>query len=148
KGDVFAIYSANLPEYVIAFHAVATIGGIITTVNPRDAADELAYQLNDAGAKCLLTTSQLLYHARTAKQRTNVLEVFTFDQAEDALPFVELYESVLAPSEAPTNAFIDPRLDLVALPYSVGVGERPRGIMRAHYGLVANLSQLNAIFEV
>ena len=34
KGDVFAIYSPNLPEYAIAFHAVARVGGVITTANP------------------------------------------------------------------------------------------------------------------
>jgi acyl-CoA synthetase (AMP-forming)/AMP-acid ligase II len=59
KGDVFAIYSPNLPEYAVAFHAVASLGGIITTINPLYTADELAYQLNDAGAQYLsgFTTS-------------------------------------------------------------------------------------------
>src|SRR5205814_744965 len=31
KGDVMAIYSPNLPEYALAFHAVATGGGVNTT---------------------------------------------------------------------------------------------------------------------
>src|SRR5512132_237821 len=34
KGDVFAIYSPNLPEYAIIFLAVASVGGINTTANP------------------------------------------------------------------------------------------------------------------
>src|SRR5215470_18060454 len=34
KGDVFAIYCPNLPEYAVIFHAVASLGGINTTVNP------------------------------------------------------------------------------------------------------------------
>jgi acyl-CoA synthetase (AMP-forming)/AMP-acid ligase II len=55
KGDILAIYSPNLPEYAIAFHAVATLGGITTTVNPSYTVQELVYQLNDAGAKYLLT---------------------------------------------------------------------------------------------
>src|SRR5436853_2913839 len=33
KGDVFGILSANVPEYAIAFHAVATLGGITTPIN-------------------------------------------------------------------------------------------------------------------
>ncbi|HEU4494383.1 MAG TPA: AMP-binding protein, partial [Rubrobacteraceae bacterium] len=28
KGDVFAIYSPNVPEYAIAVHAVASLGGV------------------------------------------------------------------------------------------------------------------------
>ena len=50
KGDRFAIYSPNLPEYTIAFHAVAALGGVLTTVNPLYTARELANQLNDSGA--------------------------------------------------------------------------------------------------
>ena len=34
KGDVFAIYSPNLPEYAVAFHAVSLLGGINTTISP------------------------------------------------------------------------------------------------------------------
>ena len=33
KGDVFAIYSPNVPEYAVALHAVATLGGIASTAN-------------------------------------------------------------------------------------------------------------------
>jgi acyl-CoA synthetase (AMP-forming)/AMP-acid ligase II len=146
KGDVFAIHSENLPEYVIAFHAIALIGGIVTTVNPRYEFDDLAYQLNDAGAKCLFTTSRLLDKARAANWNSKVREIFTFDHAEGAMPFVELFESVLAPFEAPTNALIDPRRDLVALPYSRAAGS-PKGVMRTHYSLVANLIQLNTAFD-
>ena len=35
KGDVFAIYCPNLPEYAVVFYAVAMLGGINTTVNPQ-----------------------------------------------------------------------------------------------------------------
>jgi len=34
KGERFAILSPNLPEYAIAFHAVASLGGVVTIVNP------------------------------------------------------------------------------------------------------------------
>ncbi|MCG8469567.1 MAG: AMP-binding protein, partial [Gemmatimonadetes bacterium] len=34
RGDVVAICSPNVPEYAIAFHAVAMAGGCNTTLNP------------------------------------------------------------------------------------------------------------------
>src|SRR5262245_37305131 len=34
KGDRFAIYSPNLPEYAIAFHALPSLCGLLTTANP------------------------------------------------------------------------------------------------------------------
>ena len=49
KGDVFGIYSPNLPEYAVLFHAVSLAGGITTTANPLLTSDELAVQLRDAG---------------------------------------------------------------------------------------------------
>ena len=51
RGDCFAIYMPNLPEYAIAFHAVSRLGGVNTTINPLYTAEELGYQLNDAGAR-------------------------------------------------------------------------------------------------
>ena len=51
KGDVLAIYCPNMPEYALVFNAVASVGGINTTVNPLYTAAELAKQLNDANAK-------------------------------------------------------------------------------------------------
>ncbi len=68
KGDVFAIYSPNLPEYAVAFHAVASLGAINTTVNPLYTAHELAHQLKDAGARYLLTIPQFLPNALAAAQ--------------------------------------------------------------------------------
>src|SRR5919109_4765231 len=49
KGDVFAHFAPNLPEYAVAFHAVARLGGVNTTANPLFTAHELARQLRDCG---------------------------------------------------------------------------------------------------
>ena len=55
KGDVFAHYAPNLPEYAVALHAVATVGGINTTANPQLTTEELTFQLKDSGARLLVT---------------------------------------------------------------------------------------------
>ena len=48
KGDVFAIMAPNVPEYAVAFHAVTTLGGTVTTINPSYTAGAVAHQLTDA----------------------------------------------------------------------------------------------------
>src|SRR3970040_1806058 len=48
KGDVLGILSPNVPEYAIAFHAVASLGGIVTPINPLYTAHEIGLQLNDS----------------------------------------------------------------------------------------------------
>src|SRR5258706_14127210 len=60
KGDVFAIYSPNLPEYAIVFLAVAALGGTVTTVNPLYTPGELASPLADCPANPLIPRATFL----------------------------------------------------------------------------------------
>ncbi len=138
KGDVFALYSPNLPEYAVAFHAVATLGGIVTTINPMYTADELAHQLSDANAKYLLTVPQLMEKAVEASGDSKVQEIFVFGEAPGATSFSRLLESE---GEVP-SVEINPREDIVALPYSSGTTGVAKGVMLTHYNMVANLHQL------
>src|SRR6202049_2651289 len=64
KGEVMAILAPNLPEYPIAFLGVAAVGGINTTLNPLYTAEEIAFQLRDSRAKCLLTVPPLMEKAK------------------------------------------------------------------------------------
>jgi len=137
KGDVFAIYSPNLPEYAIAFYGAAMAGGINTTVNPLYTPDELAQQLNDAGAKFLLTVPPFLDKAQQAAAESDVEEVFVFGEAEGATPF----ESLLANDHDVPDVLVNPAEDLVALPYSSGTTGLPKGVMLSHRNIVGNIAQ-------
>src|SRR5713101_8207525 len=137
KGDVFAIYSPNLPEYAVIFHAVASLGGINTTVNPLYTAGELAKQLKDSGARFLITVPPFLDKAKEAPAATGIEELFVFGTADGARPFAELLEA----PPTPPSVKINPREDVVVLPYSSGTTGLPKGVMLTHYNLVANLCQ-------
>ncbi|MEP6707469.1 MAG: AMP-binding protein, partial [Pyrinomonadaceae bacterium] len=141
KGEVFAILSPNVPEYAIAFHAVATLGGINTTVNPLYTSEEIADQLQDAGAKFMVTVPEFVEKARAAATKANTEELFVFGEAEGATPFAWLLES----HGEPPQVKINPREDLVALPYSSGTTGMPKGVMLTHYNLVANLCQMDGL---
>jgi acyl-CoA synthetase (AMP-forming)/AMP-acid ligase II len=138
KGDVCAIFSPNLPEYAIAFHAVATLGGIVTTINPLYTADEVNHQLKDSGAKFLVTVPQLIDRALEAARDSKVEETFVFGEAQEGVtPFSVLLESEGAVPEVEIN----PLEDVVALPYSSGTTGLAKGVMLTHYNIVANLRQ-------
>jgi acyl-CoA synthetase (AMP-forming)/AMP-acid ligase II len=147
KGDVFAIYSPNIPEYAVAFHAVSLIGGTLTTLNPVYTADEAAHQLKDARARYLLTTPALLDKATEAASHAHIEEIFVFGEAAGATPFHALYandaagdgQSVVVP-----QVEIDPHEDVVVLPYSSGTTGLPKGVMLTHENLIANTLQVQA----
>jgi acyl-CoA synthetase (AMP-forming)/AMP-acid ligase II len=144
KGDVFAICSPNLPEYAVAFNGVASVGGINTTINPLYTADEMSFQLNDAGAKFLITIPEFLQKAQDAASQSGVEEIFVFGEAEGATPFAQLMESE---GELP-EVQINPSEDLLVLPYSSGTTGLPKGVMLTHRNLVANLCQIEGIIDI
>ena len=144
KGDVLAIYSPNVPEYAIAFFAVATAGGVSTTVNPLYRADELNRQLLGSGATLLVTVPQFLDKATQAIAGTSVREIFVFGDADGATPF-----AALADGDGPLPTIeINPRDDLVALPYSSGTTGLPKGVMLTHHNLVSNLCQTHSVEQL
>ena len=91
KGDVLAIYSPNVPEYEVLFNAVALLGGVNTTANPLYTAGELAKQLQDSGARFLVTVPTFLDNAKEAAAAAGGIEdVYVFGEAPVARPFAEL----------------------------------------------------------
>ncbi len=136
RGDVFAIMAPNLPEYAIAFHAVATLGGTVTTINPTYTHEEVAYQLQDARARYLLTIPMFLETAQRAAAASAVEEIYVFGEAEGVTAF-----GALLGGPAVEQVEVNPKDDLVVLPYSSGTTGLPKGVMLTHHNLTSNLAQ-------
>ena len=114
KGDVFAHFAPNLPEYAVAFHGVASAGGVNTTANPLLTVKEFASQLVDSGARLIVTIPELVEKATAAAAGSNVEEIFVYGEADGAAPFA----SLIRPGAEPPRVAFDPAEDLIALPYS------------------------------
>src|SRR5262245_60973605 len=54
KGDRVAIAMRNFPEWIISFAAVTSIGAVSVSMNSWWTEDEMAFALEDSGAKVLI----------------------------------------------------------------------------------------------
>jgi len=143
KRDVLALYAPNLPEYAVAFHGAATLGGMSTTVNPAYTPEELKRQLVDSGARFLVIAPACLDKASEAVRGTSVQEIFVLGEAPGATPFAALLDN----DGDPPHVEIDPARDVVALPYSSGTTGLNKGVMLTHRNLVANIVQTVTALE-
>src|SRR2546425_808432 len=139
KGDVLAIFSPNLPEYALAFHAAATLGVATTMVPPLFTDEEIIKQLSNSGAKYLLTIPQLMEKASGVAQATGINKIFVFGEAEGAISFASLLKNDDKPR---SGVVVHPRADVAMLPYSSGTTGFPKGVMLTHWNLVSMLRQM------
>ncbi len=133
KGDRVAIFSANGPEYFVAFYATLFAGGTVTTLNPLYKEREVLHQLEDCGASAVFAMQPLLPLIHSIREHLPALRhVFPI---EDVWPL-----SAESPAD-PRPPAIDPKADLAALPYSSGTTGLPKGVMLSHYNLASNVRQ-------
>ncbi|KAI0224038.1 4-coumarate--CoA ligase-like 5 [Lamellibrachia satsuma] len=144
KGDILCIISANCCQYPMALHGVLSIGGIVTTCNPQCTGDDIKNQLQDSGARWIVTSLDNIAKVRDAAQSlTDIKEMFIIDDDTDCSSFSALTSHKSTETEIKTagDVFIDPRNDIAWMFYSSGTTGRPKGVIRTHYNIIAEIYQ-------
>jgi len=137
KGDRVALAMRNLPEWVIGFFAVTTLGAIAVPLNAWWSADELAFGLSDSGAKLLLADGE---RADRLSGRLDIPMIVA--RPGDALPpGARTFEDVLA--EAPPGTPLPP-VDLhpdddATIFYTSGTTGTPKGALGTHRNICGNI---------
>ncbi|XP_068239420.1 uncharacterized protein [Palaemon carinicauda] len=142
RGDVVAIVSPNCPEFAISFFAVSSIGAVNTTINCTYTADEIAQQLRNSGASAVITHPLLLPTVKEACQKYDgIRHIITNGPNNEGL--ITIQELLKDDGSAfPQNVQIDPKEDIVVLPYSSGTTGLPKGVMLTHHNMVSNMQQI------
>lgn len=142
KGDVLALHSPNTVAFPTAFYAATRAGASVTTVHPLATVEEFAKQIEDSGARWIVSVSPLLDTARQAAELAGgVREIFVCDSAPGHRSLIDMLGSTGPDPEIE----IDPAEDVAVLPYSSGTTGTPKGVMLTHRSVATNLEQLRPL---
>ncbi|GAB1607340.1 4-coumarate--CoA ligase 2-like [Argonauta hians] len=145
-GDVIAVFSANNPEYLIAFMAASAIGLTTTTVNSGYSAKELQFHLENSNSCAIITVPEMVTVVKEAMATSKTIklkEIIVFGNSHGCRPFSTLMED---DGTAFTEIYpSNPKEDILVLPYSSGTTGLPKGVMLTHHNIISNLTQLKVI---
>ncbi len=139
KGDRVAISMRNFPEWMTAFMAVTSIGGIAVAMNALWQSDEMEYGLTDSGAKVLFADQERLDRLEACSDTLSVKVIAV--RPTQALPPGVSELSTLLESRQPQpmpSVRMDPTDDTLIL-YTSGSTGHPKGAVSCHRNLVTAL---------
>jgi long-chain acyl-CoA synthetase len=164
KGVRVGLFLPNSPYYVICYHAVLKAGGTVVNFNPLYAEREIARQINDSGARILVTMNlNSLYRKLAGRLEDTCLEKIVVCRMTGALPFPEKalfalmkrsevssipadarhvkFDKLIANDGVCAPVEIDPEKDIAVLQYTGGTTGLPTGAELTHANLYANVVQ-------
>ena len=69
QGDRVALLVPNIPEFVVAYYAILRCGAIVVPINVLFKTEEIAYVLQDSGAKALILFADFAPQGITAAEK-------------------------------------------------------------------------------
>ncbi|MSP13881.1 MAG: alpha/beta fold hydrolase [Chloroflexi bacterium] len=165
-GDRVMIVLPNMPQLVIAYYAIFKAGGVVVLPNPDADAAHITRQVQDTGAKALVTLKDFGRLARTVREQTS-LSTIIFSDIRSAVSS-GVYRKLMArwqaagahePETAPITSeglLMEALLrdaareppgvtvsaeDLAVIIFTSGTVDEPKGVRLTHANIVANALQ-------
>jgi len=133
RGDRVALFLGNCWEFLACVLACFRIGAIVVPIGTRQRHAELAFLLNDSGAKVLVFEADLTDSVPGPDELPSLRHRFTIrGTAPLARPFADL----LAARESGTRASDLREEDVAVILYTSGTTGRPKGAQLTHLGIV------------
>lgn len=118
-------------------------GGIPSPANPGYTANELAFQLKDAGAKALVTQNSFLPVALEAAEQAGIPQDRIILLGDERNPSMKFKHFTSIRNVAGTSIYrrtkLKPKDDIAFLAYSSGTTGYPKGVMLSHENIVSNI---------
>lgn len=170
KGDRVALMLPNTPYYIVLFHAVLLVGGVVVNINPLYAQRELDDLIKDSRPHMLVTMDlEAMYPKAREAVEQNGVETLLLCSMTEVLPWRKAvlfnifrrkslahiedgdgqvrFEELIDNDGVFRSVDIAPENDLAVLQYTGGTTGIPKAAMLTHANVSANAIQVAAWYD-
>jgi long-chain acyl-CoA synthetase len=149
-GDRVGLQLPNIPQFVIAYFGILKAGGVVVPMNVLLKAPEIAFQLENSGARTLITYGGFVDEAAKAAEAAAVTSLYVVGAGPGAAQATQAgapFEALLAgDAPGPQLAARGPA-DPAVIIYTSGTTGTPKGAVLSHIGLYMNADIPGRLFE-
>jgi long-chain acyl-CoA synthetase len=135
-GDRVGIAMRNLPEWIVSFAAILSIGAVSVSLNAWWTEDEIDYAVNDSGLSLLIADTERISRAHAPCARANVpILGARLDDLQPLAPHVSNWEDVIVRGVPMPEVEFGPDADATIL-YTSGTTGFPKGAVSTHRAII------------
>jgi len=170
-GDTVGVNLPNIPAFYISIIGIQKAGCVLTGISPLLQPEELEYQLNDSGAKLLVTLDALFEKLETIVGRTVVQTIAVATIADflsplkgflgqllkkiptgkvNSIPGITVGRFMKLLQKMPAD-YVEEKLDPDApclMQYTGGTTGPPKGAVLTHRNMVSQIQQVNTWLDI
>ncbi len=168
KGDRVALVMPNTASFIISYYGILKAGGVVAATNPTYPAEKMQFQINDSGAKFVITLTLFYNMLKEIQPRTHVKSLIVTNVKEYLPGFAALLFAIAKekktghalPALQPGDVWLKDVLsenagkkpdvsvtgdDLAIFQYTGGTTGVSKAAASQHKAVVANIIQSKAI---
>ena len=146
EGDKAALILPNSLEFILAVFAIGKLGAVVVPVNNMLKRDEIAYILNDCGAKFLISAKDFAKETKNIGSLTKVqISIWIGETVLEDSVNIRYIESVNSVKSLHVSKDLD---DLAVIFYTSGTTGHPKGAMLSYRNVFSNLVGVMQIFDI
>jgi len=143
-GDRVGIAMRNMPEWIVSFAAIVSVGAISVSLNAWWTEEELDYAISDSGLSLLIADPERIRRAQEICVQGDVRILGArLDELQPLRPEVESWTTVVTRGNAMPDVEIGPDHDATIL-YTSGTTGSPKGAVSTHGAICQTIMAFSA----